>query len=111
MPEDRYRAWMCSAGEMADAASSLTAAVAEHGVAFMESNTSLEALRARLEEGLGMDSEYRLPIVLDLLGLHDEAAAAAERSVRDLGERSDHAAQRLRGFAERFRDQQPLTAG
>lgn len=110
MPEARYRAWMFSAGEMTEAASSLVAAVGEFGVSFVASNTSLESLQGRLEEGLGMDTEYRLPVVLDLLGLHQEAAEAAETSLRDLGERNDPAAQRLRGFVDRFRDQQPLTA-
>ncbi len=110
MPEARYRGWIFERESIEHAATEMVAAIVEYGRPFMDETTSLGSLWGQLTENRGHFLEYRRPVVLSLLGRHDEAVGDVDRSVRDLGDRQDVAAQELRSFAAAFREAAPLKA-
>lgn len=103
MPEQRYIAWVFGQGNNSEQARDLVAAVEDHGLPFMRSLIDLPAVCDALKRRLGHDLEYRLPVVLSLVGEDKEAHTAVDRAVEDLGGRRDPAEKRMRQFASAFR--------
>jgi hypothetical protein len=103
MPERRYAAWVFGPDRGAVSAAELMAAVTDYGLPFMRSLVGLPALRESIEQGLSHYGDYRLPVVLAMMGHLGDATAAMARAVDQLGDRRDPAAQQLRHFAEQFR--------
>jgi hypothetical protein len=108
MPEGRYRGWVFELEEMEQVASAMAGAIAEYGRSYMQETTSLDSLLLQISKRRGHFLEYRRPVVLSLLGRHSEALSDVERTVADLGDRQDDAAQNLRSFGAAFRDAAPL---
>src|SRR5262249_32630572 len=101
MPDSRYTAWQLGDGRTAEVVD-LAQAVERHGLPFMRGLVDLDAVRAALERGRGLNQEYRLPVILALLGRHEEARDRLATDVEKLGDRQDAAAAYLRAFAEAF---------
>jgi hypothetical protein len=106
MPEDRYTPWWFSPGEdHREPASGLTAAVVEYGFPFFRANLTLDELIRSLREDRYADKQsrqYRLPVAFLLLGRHDAAKDAIGEALKEIGTRTDAAAENYRSFAQRF---------
>lgn len=102
MPERRYAAWVIGTGSSPGASEELASAVADFALPWMHSLSALPELREALEGQMGHQPEYRLPVVLALLGEHAEAGDAVQRTLAQLGTRADPAAELFRKFAESF---------
>jgi hypothetical protein len=108
MPERKYAAWVIGEGSSPGAPEDLASAVAEIALPWMQSLRALPQLRQALEEQMGHQPEYRLPVVLALVGEHAEAGEAVKRTLAQLGTRADAAADLFRKFAESFDDWESL---
>ena len=106
MPGGRYRPWLFGGdvpvGAVAD---ELVAAVAEHGMPYIERRGSLVAIVEAMAGGAGVKElvAFRLPVGYLLLGEPQCATDALKASESVIGDRQDLAAQRFRAFASAFR--------
>jgi hypothetical protein len=108
LPDSKYTSWVVGEGASPGAVEDLLAALTSYALPFMRSVVGLVALRDALERRLGHQAEYRLPIVVALLGEPDKAEDIVQRTLGDLGARQDAAAELYRGFAEAFRRREVL---
>lgn len=99
MPAHHDIAWEFGAQSVTTAGADLIAAIVDYGRPFMRSHANLPAILDAINQGFCHYPEYRLPAVLKVMGRHDEAEAVIARTVYELGERDDAAAQQLRRFA------------
>lgn len=91
-------------GKTADA---LVQAVREHGQAFMQRYSSLEAIVGALEAGeyvLPFQVKYKLPLAYRLLGRESEARSLVQKGLRDIEGRDDPESAQYRTFARGFLD-------
>jgi hypothetical protein len=102
LPERKYTSWLLGEGASPEAVEDLLAAVEGTALPWMRSLLGLTELREALDARLGHQPEYRLPIVLALQGEHAEAASVLQKSVDQLGGRTDAAAELLRQYADAF---------
>lgn len=104
MPEPRYRAWFFAADmDNEPVADELSTAIADHGLLWMRSFSDLDMLRIALEKGLGHGLEYRLPVVLALLGRTTDALMIVENTLAKYSDVSSRSVDDLRRFARSFR--------
>ena len=96
-------AWQCGPGRIAEPTATVVAALVEYGLPFLRSHTELPALLAAMRQGWCREPEYRVPVVLALLGQGAAAQADLDRVAAALGTRADRAAQTWRQFATAFR--------
>jgi hypothetical protein len=101
-PARRDVAWEFGGQYGTEAEADLMAAVVDHGIPFMRSLISLPAILEAINDGLSSYLEYRLPVVLAVMGRHSDARTGVTGAVEKLGERDDAAAQQLRNFAVAF---------
>ncbi len=73
----------------------------------MQSLIPLAATMEAINRGFCHYPEYRLPVILAIMGRRSEAHAAISRAVDEPGERRDAAAQELRNFAAIFNAETP----
>jgi hypothetical protein len=99
MPERRYVSWKIRADETTET-TALVRAVAEYGLPFIHSTSDLPAMASAIQQGLGHGLEYRLPVVLALMGRREDAHLSVVRAIDQLGVREDAAAREFRQFAE-----------
>ncbi|MBY5162872.1 hypothetical protein [Salsipaludibacter albus] len=102
MPEEPFARWKFNDGNLAGQARSLTEAVESYGVPWMGRMADLDAMRLELDDGASHHVEYKLPVVLDLLGRTDEARTHVEAQLIRLADATHLKAQQHRAFAERF---------
>jgi hypothetical protein len=107
MPDLGYASWMLGGEYATTAMEDLISAVSVYGVPFMQSLTSLPAILDAVNQGMCNYPEYRLPAVLEVMGLHSAARAEMDHIVTELGEREDSAAQKIRQFAIAFNSYLP----
>lgn len=110
MPSGRYTSWAVDDPGASKAAGEIHGALTDYGIPFMRALQDLAELRKAMESGLGHQLEYRLPVLLRIMGDKDAASDALHAAVDRLGSRSDEAASELRTFAARFHDWADLSA-
>jgi Tat protein secretion system quality control protein TatD with DNase activity len=102
MPERRFEQWLIGGEDSGAQAESMVRAIVEHGLPYMRSHSDPEALRAAMEADLRHPLEYRLPVLLALLGEHAAAREAVDRHLAELGDAQNPYAEEYRAFAARF---------
>lgn len=108
LPEARYKSWVFTADRAKAMADEMAAAIAEHGLAFMQSMKGLGELCRAIEERSGLaiiesQAVYRRPVVWLLSNDARRAAEELDKALAVLGERSDMAATDFRRFAAAIR--------
>ncbi|MFI9813905.1 hypothetical protein [Saccharothrix variisporea] len=108
MPENTFRSWRFVEGvDVEQVAESLAAAVAEHGVPFIEKYAEWETLSRELEaSGFLMEHERmkKLPMVLAMNGDVSRAWEMVEGELARVSGADTPYADSYRTFAERFRE-------
>jgi hypothetical protein len=104
MPEQRFATWQFGADDSRSEADRLVTALEEHGLPFMRDHTGLDSIRDAIEQGNAESPEYRLPVVLSLLGRDDEAVAIVDARLEELSDADNPFAQEFRAYAERFKE-------
>jgi hypothetical protein len=64
----------------------------------------LDSIREAIEQGNAEFPEYRLPVVLSLLGRDDEAIGIVDARLEELGDADNSFAQDFRAYTERFKE-------
>ncbi len=95
-------AWQYGPTRIAEPTAAVVTALVEYGLPFLRSHTELSALLAAMRQGWCREPEYRVPVVLALLGQTAAARADLARVTAALGTRTDRAAQTWRQFATAF---------
>ena len=108
LPGDGYVNWVFVRGDMDRTTASLVDAVSEFGLPWMRKNANIPAIVACLERGDGFYAEYRLPILLSLMGKPEQAAEFVDEALAALGDSTDAAAAKYRAFAAQFNSRFPL---
>lgn len=103
----RYRAWSFTGDADDGRAQEMVAAIATHGLAFMRSNMTLDAVCRSLDARTGFEHQliYRRPVALVLSGDSEQAEQILNESLMALGNRTDIAASEFKRFCEAFRAQ------
>jgi hypothetical protein len=103
MPERRYRSWLFRPSGNDEVTEEMVDTIVNYGLAFMRSTTDLAELCRKLEARMGWDHQimYRHPVALLVAGRPQEANALIERSLINLRDRDDPAAEEFRTFAEK----------
>lgn len=102
MPERRFATWEFGDGDSQGQADRLLTALEDYGLPFMRDRTGLDSIRDAIEQGNAEFPEYRLPVVLALLGRHDEAARTIDERLEQLGDADNPFAREFRAYAKRF---------
>jgi hypothetical protein len=102
MPVHRYTEWEFGGQHGEAAGEDLVAAIVNYAIPFMQSLVHLPAILEAINHGLSNYPEYHLPAVLEVMGRHSEAIAAAARVSDELGGRQDAAAEQIRRFPAAF---------
>jgi hypothetical protein len=109
MPDRGYRAWTLDtrspAAALRERTRELVEAVREHGLPFMRSAADPGALVRLLDQGTGVAHQlvFRRPVAWLLEGDPARARAELDRTVAELGNRKDPAAEQVRRFAAALR--------
>lgn len=104
MPEKKYAAWSFQEGDNGEAlVAGMVAAVDKFGRPFMEQAATLEAIYNTLlnsKRGTPPDPlDYRIAVASVLLGKRAEAKTFVDAKLREIGNRTDAAAECFRKFA------------
>jgi hypothetical protein len=102
MPEQRFATWQFGDGDSHAQADQLLTALDDYGLPFMRDHTGLDSIRDAVEQGDAEFPEYRLPVVLVLLGRDDEATRMIDDRLEELGNADNPFAREFRAYAERF---------
>jgi hypothetical protein len=109
MPEEKYAAWSFQEGEDCKTlVTQMVATVDEFGRSFMEQNATLESIYNTLlnsKRGTPPDPlDYRIAVASVILGKRTEAESFVDKKLREIGGRSDEAAEWFRKFATKLRE-------
>jgi hypothetical protein len=104
MPEQRFATWQFGDDDSRAQADRLLTALEDYGLPFMRDHTGLDSIREAIEQGNAEFPEYRLPVVLSLLGRDDEAIVIVDARLAELGDADNPFAQDFRAYAERFKE-------
>ncbi|MGZ4248025.1 MAG: hypothetical protein ACXVUE_06915 [Solirubrobacteraceae bacterium] len=102
MPEQSFTTWQFGDDGAQAQADGLLTAVEDYGLPFMRDHTELESIRDAIEQGNAEFPEYRLPVVLSLLGRDDKAMRMIDGRLEELGDADNRFAHEFRAYAERF---------
>jgi hypothetical protein len=102
MPEQSFTTWQFGDKDSQSQADELLTAVENYGLPFMRDHVELESIRDAIEQGNAEFGEYRLPVVLSLLGRDDEAVRMIDDRLQELGDADNPFAHEFRAYAERF---------
>ena len=106
MPQKDYVPWLFAEGKDNTAkVKDMVVTIMKYGKPFMKANDTLETLcdtMANSKHGIPEQTAYRLPIAYFLLGERDKARKYLATQLKELGNRTDLAAQQYRRFATEF---------
>jgi hypothetical protein len=106
-PASRYQTFVFVEGESPEPiAEDLASAVQNYGIPFVRSNIALPSLFETLRSRFSIPeiAEYRIPVVLHLMGRDTEADAFLDDELSRIASRSDAAAELFRTFATSLRE-------
>jgi hypothetical protein len=102
LPQRKYTSWTINEQPDRAAIQDFGDAVRDYALPWMRSLTELPQLRRATEDRMGYQLEYRLPVVLALMGKPAEARQTLTATVKLIDGREDAAASDFRQFVARF---------
>lgn len=104
-PELTLRRWILGA-DPDIGAEGLVNAVAEYGLPFMRSGSTLTAICRLIDQGVGFEHQliFRRPVAWQLAGERAHALMLVDSTEAELAHRADAAANEFRNFAREFRN-------
>lgn len=104
MPASEFLVWAFQRGvDVGPPAADMARAVLTYGLQFMRETLTLPQLLRRIEDNQGNQLEYRLPVVLMLLGQKERAASAIDAHLARIGSQDNPYTVAYRSFARNVR--------